>query len=128
SIQASGSVASVAGGIRERLGLVDDWAKSLTTWEDALGKLRRACEDIGILVFSNSVVGNNNHRPLDPEEFRGFVLVDRIAPSVFLNDADSKSARMFTLAHELVHVWIGQDAIVNLVNFMPASNETERFC
>lgn len=128
SIEASGSVVSVAREIRERLGLVDDWAKSLPTWEDALAQLRRASEDIGILVFSNSVVGSNNHRPLDPEEFRGFVLVDGIAPSIFLNDADSKSARMFTLAHELVHVWIGQDAIVNLVNLMPTRDETERFC
>lgn len=128
SIDASGGVVSVAREIRERLGLLDDWAKALTTWEDALSRLRRACEDVGILVFSNSVVGNNNHRALDPEEFRGFVLVDKIAPSIFLNDADSKSARMFTLAHELVHVWIGQDAIVNLVDFMPARDEAEKFC
>jgi len=128
SREAKGNVVSAAQQIRQQLGLTADWAQSLSTWEGALTQLRRCCEDSGILVFSNSVVGNNNHRPLDPEEFRGFVLVDNVAPTIFLNDGDSKSARMFTLTHELVHVWIGKDAIVNLIDFMPAHDTTERFC
>jgi Zn-dependent peptidase ImmA (M78 family) len=128
SREPQGNIVSAAQQIRQQLGLTADWAQSLATWEDALTQLRRCSENIGILVFSNSVVGNNNHRPLDPEEFRGFVFVDKIAPTIFLNDGDSKSARMFTLAHELVHVWIGKDALVNLANFMPAHDATERFC
>ncbi len=128
SREPGGNIVSAAQQIRQQLGLTADWAQSLATWEDALTQLRRCAENIGILVFSNSVVGNNNHRPLDPEEFRGFVLVDKIAPTVFLNDGDSKSARMFTLAHELVHIWIGKDALVNLVDFMPAHDAAERFC
>lgn len=94
----------------------------------ALDILRRAIERVGIIVFSNSVVGLNNHRPLDPEEFRGFVLSDTLAPVIFLNDADSKSARIFTLVHELVHVWLGQDGVFNLDKMMPANVEVERFC
>jgi Zn-dependent peptidase ImmA (M78 family) len=74
------------------------------------------------------VVGLNNHRPLDPDEFRGFVLCDPIAPVIFVNDADTKSARIFTLAHELVHVWLGQDGVFNLDQMMPANNDIERFC
>ncbi len=128
SRQPRGNIVSAANHIRKRLGLLPQWAETLGTWQDALLHLRRVTENVGILVFSSSVVGLNNSRPLDPEEFRGFVLVDDIAPAIFLNDGDTKSARMFTLAHELVHVWIGQDALVNLSDFMPAHNDTEKFC
>jgi Zn-dependent peptidase ImmA (M78 family) len=114
--------------IRQHLNLDADWAGQLATWEAALTTLRIAIERIGILVFSNSVVGLNNYRSLDPEEFRGFVLCDPYAPVIFVNSADSKSAQMFTLAHELAHVWLGTDALFNLVHMMPSSDETERFC
>jgi Zn-dependent peptidase ImmA (M78 family) len=119
---------SLAQRIRQHLNLDADWAGQLPTWEDALRALRNAIERIGILVFSNSVVGLNNHRSLDPEEFRGFVLCDSYAPVVFVNSGDSKSAQMFTLAHELAHVWLGTDALFNLVHMMPSNDETERFC
>ncbi len=119
---------SLAQAIRKRLDLDAEWAEGLGSWEDALQLLKKAIERIGIFVFSNGVVGLNNHRPLDPDEFRGFVLCDPIAPVVFVNDADTKSARIFTLAHELVHLWLGQDGVFNLDQMMPAKNDTERFC
>ena len=128
SASKSRNIKSLAQRIRQELDLAPDWAEALATWEDALKVLRGAIERTGILVFSNSVVGLNNSRPLDPEEFRGFVLCDPIAPVIFVNDADSKSARMFTLAHELAHVWIGRNGLFNLVNMMPHKEETERFC
>lgn len=128
SANASLNIKSLAQRIRKTLDLSPDWAEQLPTWEDALGALRLAMERIGILVFSNSVVGLNNHRPLDPDEFRGFVLCDDFAPLVFVNDGDSKSARMFTLAHEMVHIWLGRDGIFNLVNFLPSKDPVEQFC
>jgi Zn-dependent peptidase ImmA (M78 family) len=119
---------SLAQRIRRELGMDADWAEPLGSWEESLRTLRNAIERIGILVFSSSVVGLNNHRSLDPEEFRGFVLCDSYAPVVFVNSADSKSAQMFTLAHELAHVWLGTDALFNLVKMMPSNDDTERFC
>lgn len=119
---------TVAQEMRKELDLPPDWAERLSTWEDALTTLRMAAEACGILIFSNSVVGLNNHRPLNPEEFRGFVLCDPYAPLVFLNSADSKSAQMFTLAHELAHVWVGSDGLFNLVNTLPANDANEKFC
>ncbi|MCI0685043.1 MAG: ImmA/IrrE family metallo-endopeptidase [Gemmataceae bacterium] len=122
------NIVSLAARMRERLGLNTDWAEVHTTWEEALRTFRNAAERIGVLVASSAVVGLNNHRPLDPQEFRGFVLCDEYAPLVFVNAADSKSARMFTLAHELAHLWVGRDGLFNLINMMPHQDETERFC
>lgn len=76
----------------------------------------------------NSIVGNNTRRKLDPSEFRGFVLVDDYAPLVFLNGADGKAARMFTLAHELAHVWFGTSAAFDLRELQPADDKIEKGC
>ncbi len=119
---------SVAERIRETLNLEDKWAAAHSTWTDALRALRMRTEEVGILVVVNGVVGNNTHRKLDPGEFRGFILVDQYAPLVFVNGADGKAAQMFTLAHELAHVWFGSSAAFDLRALQPADNRTEQIC
>jgi Zn-dependent peptidase ImmA (M78 family) len=118
----------IAAEIRHLLGLEDGWARDLPSWSPALTLLRNVMENAGILVVVNGIVGNNTRRKLDPDEFRGFVLVDDYAPLVFVNGADFKAAQMFTLAHELAHVWIGSSAAFDLRNLEPAADEIEQAC
>lgn len=120
--------AEVAEHMRRLLGFRDDWATGERTWTEALRRLREAVEGTRILVVVNGVVGNNTHRKLDPQEFRGFVLVDEYAPLVFVNNADAKAAQMFTLAHELAHVFFGSSAAFDLRQLMPAQESTEQAC
>jgi Zn-dependent peptidase ImmA (M78 family) len=74
------------------------------------------------------VVENNTHRPLDVEEFRGFVLCDAHAPLIFINGRDAKAAQMFTLVHELAHLWLGQGGISDFNALLPSENTVEIFC
>lgn len=120
--------AIVAKQIRQILGFEEEWAACYSTWTDALKSLREAIEAANILIVVNGIVGNNTHRKLDPNEFRGFVLVDDYAPLVFVNGADSKAAQMFTLAHELAHLFFGSSAAFDLREMQPAENPTEQAC
>lgn len=120
--------ARIAVAMRRTLQVAAGWADLHGTWSDALRALRDRAELAGIVVVINGVVGNNTHRKLDPDEFRGFVLPDEYAPFVFVNGADAKGAQMFTLAHELAHLWIGQAGVFDLRDMQPATDPLERFC
>lgn len=119
---------AVAHKIRESLNIDHGWAASQKTWTDALKDLIVRVESLGIFVVSNGVVGNNTHRALDPKEFRGFVLVDSYAPIIFLNGVDSKAAQMFSIAHELAHIWLGKSAAFDLRELTPANDPIELKC
>lgn len=118
----------VAMEIRRVLGLETGWAANVPTWREALRVLYQRIEDAGVLVAVNGIVGNNTHRKLDVNEFRGFVLIDEYAPLIFVNGADGKAAQMFTLAHELAHIWYGYSAAFDLQQLQPADAEIEIVC
>ncbi len=101
----------VAEAMRQALSLSIPERQQLPTWTDALRQLIGKAEDAGVLVMASSILGSNIHRKLDVEEFRGFALADDLAPLVFINAADSKAAQMFTLAHELAHLWLGESGV-----------------
>ena len=117
-----------AGAIRQTLGFDVDARRDCRTWAEALRLFIEQAERIGVMVMVNGVVLNNNYRHLDPQEFRGFALSDDRAPLVFINGADSKAAQMFTLAHELAHVWLGQSALSDAGAAETSDNAIEAWC
>ncbi len=123
-----GSVEDTAARMREALAFQVRDRKRLPTWTDALRRFIEQTDQLGILVMVSGVVGNNTRRKLDPEEFRGFALVDDLAPVVFVNGADTKNAQMFTLAHELAHVWLGESALSDATPLSASASGVERWC
>jgi Zn-dependent peptidase ImmA (M78 family) len=114
--------------IRKTLNLEIDWASKYDKWEDALEFLTTQIEEIGIIVTYNGIVGTNTKRKIEVEECRGFVLVDKKAPFLFINAADAKAAQMFTIIHELAHVWLGKSAGFNNKDLLPADDPIEILC
>lgn len=122
------STVQAAGQIRAILGFDVDARRDCRTWAEALRMFIEQAEQVGIMVMVSGVVLNNNYRHLDPQEFRGFALADEYAPLVFINGADSKAAQMFTLAHELAHLWLGQTALSDASAGDACNNATETWC
>jgi len=118
----------VAEAMRQTLSLRIAERQQLPNWTDALRQLIGKAEDAGVLVMASAVVGSNSHRRLAVEEFRGFALADDLAPLVFINGADSKAAQMFTLAHELAHLWLGASGISDPETGRLAEPGIERWC
>ena len=104
SLDTSVDVSFAGARVRDALGFDVEQRRGLGTWSEALRQFIEQAEVLGILVMVSGIVGSNTRRKLDPEEFRGFVLSDPVAPLVFINGVDTKAAQMFTLAHEIAHL------------------------
>ena len=120
------SALEAANRIRQVVGF--DVRQQIHSWEEALRLQIEQIEATGVLIMRNGIVGNNTHRILSVEEFRGFALFDAYAPLIFINGRDAKAAQMFTLAHELVHIWVGVSGVSNLDKTYVKHNGIEQFC
>ncbi len=118
----------VAKAMREALDFSLQEQQTLPNWEKALQLFKKKVDDAGILLMANGVVGNNTRRVLQVEEFRGFALSDTVAPLIFINNTDSKAAQMFTLAHELAHIWLGESGVSNAQTGKIPSQKVEVWC
>jgi Zn-dependent peptidase ImmA (M78 family) len=128
STRVTDDVVTAAAKIRDVLGFDLAARRAMSTWTDALRLFIEQADAAGIMVMCSGVVLNNNRRRLDPQEFRGFAMADDLAPVIFINGADSKSAQMFTLAHELAHIWLGQSAVSDAEAGRLPKDEIEKWC
>ena len=113
SLKGITDISVIADTIRKDLGLNVEWYKECGNPSEAFNKVRGLLEECGIVVMMNGIVGKNTHRALDVNEFRAFAMVDEWAPLIFINGADSAGGRLFSLFHEVVHLWIGENDLYN---------------
>ena len=119
---------SLADKIRNFVGITPKAVFQCRSREEALRLWIDETEHSGIYVCQ---AGNLKHERIDVEEARGATLADKYAPFIFLNARDAKAAQLFTLAHELVHLWINEPGLSNLVAPRRPNTDTEKieiFC
>lgn len=89
-----------------------------------------AAESNGIFVSRTSFI--HSKMKLDSEELQGFAIADQFAPFVFVNSDDWNASQLFTLVHELAHIWIAATGISNEIEPEIANrdkfNPIELFC
>lgn len=119
---------AIANQLRPKLGIAAEERRGIPTWTGALGRLIEKVEAQGALVMVSGVVGSNNNRKLEPQEFRGFALADRIAPVVFINGKDTKAAQIFTLAHEVGHLCLAESALDDATARALPDRQVEQWC
>ncbi|MES2811379.1 MAG: ImmA/IrrE family metallo-endopeptidase [Bacteroidota bacterium] len=119
---------TIVADIRKTLELLPEWASQFQTFEDTLSFITHKIEEIGVIINFNGVVENNTHRPIPVNECRGFVIVNEMAPFMFVNAADAKAAQLFTIIHELAHIWLGESAGFDNQNLQPANDPIEKLC
>src|SRR5258708_20060659 len=92
SVRVTTDTRLAAAQIREAVGFDLDERRRIPTWTDALRRFIELADAAGVMVMVSGVVGSNNRRKLDPEEFPGSPLADSLAPLCFLTGPRSKAA------------------------------------
>ena len=80
-------------------------------------------EEKGIFVMKTL-----SYWKISVSNMRGVYLKNEYAPVIALNRKDAKTAQLFTLAHELAHLFINSEGISNIDFRDRSSDPTERFC
>ncbi len=102
--------------------------RTSSSWSVAFERYIEAAENAGVLLIQCGHVPPNTRRILKTSEFRGFALSDRYAPLIFININDFDAAQMFTLAHELVHIGLGESGVSDINPAHSRNLATEQFC
>lgn len=117
----------IAADMRRELGITDDDRRKSPDAATYFSVLSAKAEARGVLVFKSSYVKANTHRAISEKEFRGFAVADKLVPLVFVNGRDAEVAAVFTLMHELAHIWLGVTGVSD-VSLNRFGNPVERIC
>ena len=94
--------------IRAWLGADARELAGIKTREAAREYWTRRAEARGVIVLQSH---RHSAYQVSPDEFSGCAMADDIAPVVVLNSGDGHAKRIFTLAHELAHLWIAAPGV-----------------
>jgi Zn-dependent peptidase ImmA (M78 family) len=120
--------ADIADDIRKTLNITEQDRQEAKDHKAFYNLLSEKIESIGVLVFRNGIVKSNTKRGLSVDEFRGFAISDPLVPVIFINGKDSEAAWIFTLAHELAHIWLGESGVSDVVPNQPNHANLETYC
>lgn len=81
--------------------------------ENPLKEWITAAEKKGIYISRTSFI--HARLKIDSDELKGFAIADPYAPFIFINSEDWNAPQLFTLVHEIAHIWIAQTGISNEV-------------
>lgn len=104
---------TIAEDIRSKLRIEQNWFRQCKDSASAFRFLRNHISALGIMIMRSGIVGNNTKRKLNLNEFRAFTLINEYAPLIFINSNDTDNGRLFSLLHELAHVWLGENSLYN---------------
>jgi Zn-dependent peptidase ImmA (M78 family)/DNA-binding XRE family transcriptional regulator len=121
-------VKDTASDIRKTLHIGPALAAQTKRWEETIKLTIEAAEKNGILVLRTGYAGSFTGRKLDVDEFQGFSLCDSYAPLIFVNGADYYAAQIFTIAHEIAHIWIGETGLSILDRTYSKGTDVENYC
>ena len=118
----------IAADIASTLGITDELRTSCKSWQEFLTRFIERAQACGILVMRSGTVAGNTRRPVSTDEFRGFAISDGLAPLIFVNSSDYQAAQIFTVGHELGHIWLGTTGISNEKLNQPDPSNIEKIC
>ncbi len=122
------SIEKVALEIKKTLGI-----GSIKKNQDVLKYWVEKIEQKRIFVSLSSNI--HSHLKIDINEVKGFAISDKYTPFIFVNSADGKNSQLFTLIHELTHLWINASGVssFDIIDFRNSEelnkfDPTEVFC
>lgn len=117
------NVDQAAGAIRAALAIPHAAFRDVREADQALAVWVDAVEKLGVFVTQAG--------DIDPTVARGFCLADELAPFIYINTKDAQRARIFTLIHELAHLFWGLSGVSNMLDARRATTpnqQLEVFC
>ena len=86
---------------------------------------RKKCYDARIFLLISQSFAQN--LPLG-NAYKGFALTDEYVPFIFINSGYPENAQLFTLVHELAHLWINKSGMSNYEESVGGHSPLEVFC
>ena len=105
SASLSDSPKSISQDILQNLQLTPKEQTDCHTRREALRLWLERAERVGIFIFQQGQI--------DLKEARGFVICDEYAPFIYINSEDAQAAQLFTVVHELAHLWLNLSGVSN---------------